>query len=259
MANLFRKNVRRLNQEIGANVEENVLTKDQKNQLFRQTKLYIFLQELLDSLKNELAADEHIRAYLPLTTDGSNLSFMNVGYMGLHHPKTQKARDYVKDFNDLRGNRLLVFTDQRLLFLTIIEYLDQGLFYSYPYEEIQVITLKKIETGYFDWSDGFPGKRKKTISYYIDFECGSSIFSELVEEADANLFMEQQQMIEKMTHIEIEKSVHRKHLFDFLINNFHLGYKISISVWFIMVLLFVLFFLAAALFHIGPMVHLLPK
>lgn len=39
--------------------------------------------------------------------------------------------------------------------------------------------------------DRFRFTRKKLISYYFDFECGNSIFSELIDEADAQLFLEQ--------------------------------------------------------------------
>ncbi|WP_086347735.1 hypothetical protein [Candidatus Enterococcus clewellii] len=124
MGNTFRKNTRDINQTYLNKTNED-LTKKQKKALFQQTKMYIFLQELLESLEeNHLGSNEVIRSILPLTTDGANLSFMNTGIMGLYHPKSEKARQYVKDFHDLRGNRLFVFTDQRIIFMTIIEYID---------------------------------------------------------------------------------------------------------------------------------------
>ncbi|MCB5950771.1 hypothetical protein LI951_01670 [Enterococcus sp. BWT-B8] len=259
MANTFRKSVRKLNQEQMNQDASALFSSEQKNALFKQTKMYIFLQELLESVKGELEAEEEIQSYFPLTTDGPNLSFMNVGYLGIYHPKTEKGRKYIKDFHDLRGNRLLIFTDQRIIFLTIIEYIDQGLFYSYPYEAISVITVKKMKSSYWEREGGFRFIRKKLISYYFDFECENSIFSELIDEADAQLFLEQISEIDKMKNISIRESVYRKRKFDFLINNFQMGLRIGIFLSYSMIVLFILFFLLGVVFHIGPWADLIPK
>lgn len=258
MGNTFRKNTRDINQTY-LNKTNEELTKKQKKALFQQTKMYIFLQELLESLEeNHLGSNEVIRSILPLTTDGANLSFMNTGIMGLYHPKGEKAKQYVKDFHDLRGNRLFVFTDQRIIFMTIIEYIDQALFYSYPYEKINTITLKKNTLTYLDWSSGFPPTRKKMYTYFIDFECENAIFSELFSETDGEIILERLKEIEEKNSITISQQVYRQRRFDSLLNNPLFSYRVTKFISFGLILLFLLFFIGL-FFDFGPFTHYLNR
>lgn len=253
MGNIFRKNTRSLSQSY-QNTKDKDMTPQQKKALFNQTKMYIFLQETLKSLEQEhLNKDEVICSVLPLTTDGANFSSMNTGFMGLYHPKSEKAKKYVRDFHDLRGNRLFIFTNQRIIFMTIIEYIDQGLFYSYPYEKIIAITLKKNTLTYFDWSKGFPASRKKMYSYFIDFECENSLFTELLSEADVTLILKQLKEIDKAKSITISEQVYRQRAFDAVLNNPLLGYKATKLLSFGLIFLF-LFFLIGMFFGFGPFV-----
>lgn len=254
MGNTFRRSIRELDQQ---NNNDFSMSRFQKKELFHQTKMYIFLQELIESIKKEqLNADETIRSFLPLTTDGGNLSSLNVGMMGLYHPKSEAAKKYVRDFHDLRGNRLLIFTDQRIIFMTIIEYLDQKLFYSYPYDKIHAITLKKNTLTYFDWSVGFPPARKKLYTYFFDFECEQAIFSELFTEKDGKLVLEQLEKNDGMKKITASEDVYRRRGFDKLLNNPLLSYRITKFISYGLIGLF-LFFLAGLFLGFGPFYSLL--
>ncbi|MBP1045898.1 hypothetical protein I6N96_06360 [Enterococcus sp. BWM-S5] len=252
MGNTFRKTVRNMNQKYQRQPNEATLSSNQKKRLFKQTKMYILVQEILESLEeHHLKHNETIRSFLPLTNDGANISFMTSGIMGLYHPKSKKAKKYVNDFHDLRGNRLFIFTSQRIIFMTIIEYLDQELFYTYPYDKIETITLKKNTLGYFDWEKGFPPARKKMYTYFFDFECDNAIFSELFSEMDGKIVLEQVNKIEEMKHIAVSEEVYRQRAFDALLNNPLFGYRVTKFISYGLILLF-LTFLIGLFFGMGP-------
>ncbi|WP_239644548.1 PH domain-containing protein [Enterococcus crotali] len=190
MINPFKIVINQLNNEIRADSKKE-LNAQQKKKLFNQTKMYIFLQDFIEKIKPYLEEDETIQAYLPMTNDGQNVSAVGLGLLGMYHPESEEAKAYVKDFNDLRGNRLLIFTDQRMIFTTIIEFLDQKTFFSYPYTTIKAITLKENKTSYFDWDDSFPPKRVALFSYTFDFESENHIFSEMLGQRDADILKRQ--------------------------------------------------------------------
>lgn len=124
--------------------ENNLLTKiseQEKAATFELSKQYVFLQDLLEELRTLLAKDETILGYLPLTPDG-NLAFANQGLGAYAYATTEKAKAYRDIFHDTRGNRLLVFTETRMLFLVIIDYLENNTYFSYPYETIKAFTIK---------------------------------------------------------------------------------------------------------------------
>lgn len=51
-----------------------------------------------------------------MTSDGQNASSVGLGLLEMYHPKSEEAKAYVKNFNNLRGNRILIFTDKRMFF-----------------------------------------------------------------------------------------------------------------------------------------------
>ncbi|MGC6767622.1 PH domain-containing protein [Enterococcus sp. LJL51] len=224
MGNIFIKSVRNLNSH---SLDTNSFSKKRKKELYKQTRMYIFLRELTESLSSTyFKKDETLQTLLPLTTDGANTSFMSLGIIGAYHPKSEKAKKYVREFHDLRGNRLLILTNQRIIFMTIIEYLDEELFYSYPYEEIKKITLKKNTLSYFDWGTSFPPKKTPLHTYFFDFECSNHIFSELLDETDAKILLNQFEKTTTLHPIPIVENTYRKRRFDFFVNNFQLGYQL---------------------------------
>lgn len=255
MINPFKIVINQLNNEIRADSKKE-LNAQQKKKLFNQTKMYIFLQDFIEKIKPYLEEDETIQAYLPMTNDGQNISAVGLGLLGMYHPESEEAKAYVKDFNDLRGNRLLIFTDQRMIFTTIIEFLDQKTFFSYPYTTIKAITLKENKTSYFDWDDSFPPKRVALFSYIFDFESENHIFSEMLGQRDADILKRQLSDIPELKEIVVTTKIYRKRTFDRIVNNPVLAYRLTFYFFNILAIVALALFALGGFFHIGPFKHL---
>ncbi|MEI5988778.1 hypothetical protein A5881_000265 [Enterococcus termitis] len=255
MINPFKIVINQLNNEIRVDSKKE-LNAQQKKKLFNQTKMYIFLQDFIEKIKPYLEEDETIQAYLPMTNDGQNVSAVGLGLLGMYHPESEEAKAYVKDFNDLRGNRLLIFTDQRMIFTTIIEFLDQKTFFSYPYTTIKAITLKENKTSYFDWDDSFPPKRVALFSYTFDFESENHIFSEMLGQRDADILKRQLSDIPGLKEIFVTTKIYRKRTFDRIVNNPVLAYRLTFYFFNILAIVALALFALGGFFHIGPFKHL---
>ncbi|KAF1296895.1 hypothetical protein BAU15_14420 [Enterococcus sp. JM4C] len=205
------------------------LSDQSKKQLFNQVKFYIFIQEFLEKITPLLEEEEEIKGYLPFSP-GPNSSIGNVGFMGMAYARTEEARNYVKTFNDVRGNRLMIFTDKRMIFMTIVEFLEDQTYYSYPYEAIESIRIKQHTVSYFDWEKRFAPKRVKIHWYTFDFQSGTNIFTETLDEKDYQLLMEKIKTIEPLQKILITDKVQRSSTFDYLFSNINLQLKLFIAV-----------------------------
>ncbi|MEI5995479.1 PH domain-containing protein [Candidatus Enterococcus mansonii] len=251
MSNPFKVIIHQINKEItGTSKKE--LNIHQKKALFNQTKMYIFLQDFIQKLEPYLEMDEQIKAYLPLTTDGQNVSAVGLGLLGMYHPESEEAKAYVKNFNDLRGNRLLIFTNQRMIFTTIIEFLDKKTFFSYPYRTIKAITLKQNKMTYFDWDDSFPPKRVPIYTYTFDFESENHIFSELLGQRDVDILKRQLDEIPALKKIIVIQEIYRQKRFDRIVNNPIFAYRFSYYVFNLLAIIVLLLFALGIFFHIGP-------
>ncbi|MDH6364021.1 hypothetical protein M2139_001006 [Enterococcus sp. PF1-24] len=253
MSNTFKKLFHLFNKE--RSPEEKIAF--QKKQLLQQTKKYIFLRELMEEFAENLAADEIIQAYLPLAA-GENSSVANVGLMGMAYAEKPQSKAYVRLFNDIRGNRLLIFTNQRIIFMTLIEYLEDGLYYIYPYAGIKSICFKEQKVGYFEWENrqGFFPKRKYTYSYSLDFQSNNNIFTERLTENDAEIFKRQLSEIEALKNVLITDKVQRNSTFDYYFSNFTLWQKTFMTISLIAVVSLLILLILGIFFHIGPSKHL---
>jgi hypothetical protein len=247
MPNPFKSTIKQINNE---------LSNQQKKELYNQTKMYIFLQDFIEQLKTHLHEEEEIVAYLPMTADGENASVVGVGLLGMYHPTTEAAKAYIKEFNDLRGNRVLVFTNQRMIFTTIIEFLDKQPFFSYPYSTIRAITLKQNKLSYFDWENRFSPKRLTLHTYTFDFESDNHIFSELLSERDAEILKRQLAEIPALQTILVTKEIYREKRFDRVVNNPVLAYRLIYYFSIIAVVVFLLLLALGGFFHFGPAKHM---
>lgn len=198
------------------------LTESSKERLLEQTKFYILLQDIKAQIDGELAAGETIQGYLGLTLAG-NSAMMNSGVMGMAYAKTEAARQYVDTFHDVRGNRLLLFTNTRMIFLTVIEFLEENHYYSYPYETIHSIFLKERKDQYIDPDRGVQDFKW----YFLDFQSGERVYTELLTEQDYQVLMEMWQQIPAMKKIPRGKRVWRKNRLDRLMSNLNLVLQIS--------------------------------
>ena len=127
----------------------NEVTQDEKNRLLANGKTYIFFQELMTEIQSLLDKDETVQGYLPLSTSG-NLAISNQGIAGLSYARTERAKQYVVQFNDTRSNRLFVFSEKRILFLVIIDFLDDQTYFSYPYSSSPAFSLKTSKLNRFE-------------------------------------------------------------------------------------------------------------
>lgn len=251
MRNPFKKAFWRLNDELAG--KQDLSTQDKKR-LFEQTKMYIFLQDFLKKLAPYLEEGEVIQAYLPMTNQ-ENTAVATGGVMGMAYAREPEARAYVENFHDVRGNRLLIFTDRRMLFVVIVEFLEERLYYSYPYEDIQSILFKKRKIGYFDWSAATVGAMRKQTHYYtLDFQAGDRIFTEMLAEDDGIIFQRQLETIPALQGILLGDKVQRTRKFDLFFSNASLQLKIlsGISIVFILFLLFYALLLILGAFGWGP-------
>lgn len=246
MVNPFKSAVNQVNTE---------LNKQQKRDLYNQTKMYIFLQSFIDQLKKQLNEGEEISAYLPLTSDGENVSAVGSGLLGMYHPKTEAAKAYLKEFNDLRGNRILIFTNQRMIYTTIIEFLDHQPLFSYPYDTIKAITLKQNKVSYFNWN-GFKPTRSFLSTYTFDFESENHIFSELLSERDADILKRQLAEIPLLKTILVTENIYRTKRFDQVVNNPVLAYRFILYFSIGAAVLFLFFLALGGIFHLGPAKYL---
>ena len=251
MRNPFKKAFWQLNDELAG--KQDLSTQDKKR-LFEQTKMYIFLQDFLKKLTPYLEEGEVIQAYLPMTNQ-ENTAVATGGIMGMAYAREPEARAYVENFHDVRGNRLLVFTNQRMLFVVIVEFLEERLFYSYPYDSIQSILFKKHKIGYFDWSAATIGAiRKQTHYYTLDFQAGNHIFTEMLAEDDGVIFQRQLETIPALQGILLGEKVQRERNFDLIFSNASLQLKLLYGLSILLVLFLVLYviLLVSGAFGWGP-------
>lgn len=210
----------------------NEVTQDEKNRLLTNGKTYIFFQELMTEIQALLDADETVQGYLPLSSSG-NLAISNQGIAGLSYARTERAKQYVKQFNDTRSNRLFVFTEKRLLFLVVIDFLDDQTYFSYPYSSIPVFSLKTRKLNRFEK----PEDEEILFWGYFDFQSDNHIFSDVLTKKDYELFQRFHETIPALKKIPITEKIHRKSPLDYVISNWHFNYRVMIFANMLLILL----------------------
>jgi len=220
-------------------IDSETLTSSQKKDLLEQTKMYIFLQELLEKIKPYLSDNEEIIDYLPLTNE-ENSRAGTVGVMGMTYATTTEARDYLNTFYNLRGNRLIIFTNERMIFLTIIEFLESRVYFSYPYESIHAFKLKKHKVSYLDWKSAVVASRGHSYWYTLDFQSNDHVFTEMLTEDDAAIFKRQLLEIPPLQTILVDEKVHRNTKADLVISNVNFWIRLLIGASIFCIVLFII-------------------
>lgn len=211
------------------------LTTEQKKQLFKQTQMYIQLEEIIADLSKDLVLGEEIAGYIPFTNEGNSAAATS-GIMGMTYVTSSGAKNYRDNFHDLRGNRMLIFTNQRMIFTVLIEFLEERRYYSYPYEKIQAIRFEKHPIGYFDWQKGFfLPTRQTTYWYSLDFQSKTNIFTEVLQPAEVKKFQELVEALPALKAITIDEQMHRDNRFDFLFSHTKVGIR-ALTLFFLIVL-----------------------
>lgn len=196
----------------------------------KQAKMYITLSDVLIKLKNILASGEKIINLMPITNENASNTGNN-GLGGMVAVHTQQGRDYIRQQNSLRDNRLLVFTNQRMIFLVLVEFIDNPQqYFSYPYDQIKKIKFKKHRASK-PKKDQAPWQRQHYAWYTLDFQTEDDhVFTEMLDGYNAQLFKQNLITISGMQTIEISQHVHRRRIFDWLFSNINFSmnlYKIS--------------------------------
>ncbi|BCA85741.1 hypothetical protein EsVE80_12640 [Enterococcus saigonensis] len=232
--------------EENAKLQPGYLNTNEKKSLFNRSKYYILFQEVKEKLQPKLATGEKITGYLPMTS-GENSGFMSAGPMGMSYARTPQAKKYVDNFNDTRGNRLLIFTDTRLIFLTVLDFFETNYFSSFPYEKIKGITTKKWSIHYWDEK-----RKRQTVNwFFLDFAADTKIFNEVLTEKDMLLFKENWQKIAKMRVIPETGKVLRNQKMDMFFSNLRLWYNLLQGANVLFIVLAIILILAI-LFLLGP-------
>lgn len=184
----------------------------------RKAALYITMQQVLDQVTTLLAADEKIINFMPMT-DEQNSQVATAGIMGMYHPKTEAAKSYMNEQDSLRGNRIMVFTNKRMIFFIVIEFLDDPKqYFYYQYSALHAIKLKKHSQ--VEPIDHQGLKRVTTAWYTLDFETDDRhIFTEILTPENGQLFKKNALTIPAMQGILISDKVSRVNLFDFIFSN----------------------------------------
>ncbi len=245
------------------NLKNTPETQKLKNR-FQQTKQYIFLKEVTDDLKSQLPDETFLDIY-PLTNSENSRVFTS-GLLGMNYVRTPKALAYRDLFQDLRGNRLLIFTNQRIIFLVVVEYLEEGLFYSYPYE-----SLENVHVGTYHSSltqlKSLKGKSPEEIQQFgtkmvlLDFESGDHYLTEYFSFKDLPKLMTTLNQIPQLKgKINRHAGVFRKRKWDYIFGNpvGLLKYAFFANYFWYVLLAVVLVVFALAFFGIGPWSGLIP-
>lgn len=190
--------------------------------LYQRSKYYILMKEIESLMTPQLTPGETIQGYLPLTV-ADNTGSMNTGYNAQTYVTTEKARWYVDQFKDTRGNRVMIFTETRIIFLVIVEFFEENRYYSYAYDSIHSIFTKKHTRRYFDEHM----KRQRHVWYLLDFQADNHVFDETLTQKDYETLKEIWQRIPAMARIPESNRVYRRNLFDRITSNGKLAFNVG--------------------------------
>ncbi|WP_125769033.1 PH domain-containing protein [Lapidilactobacillus wuchangensis] len=202
----------------------------------REASLYLTMQQVLTKLKDQLRPEEMIINLMPITNENGSQVATN-GYMGMYAAKSTAGENYIKTQKNLRGNRLLVFTDQRIIFLILVEFIDDpSQFFSYDYDKIKAIKLKEHRASE-PAELAKPWKRKHYKWFTLDFQTEDlQVFTETLDVKNAKLFKRNLLTIPGMKAIEISRYVRRKNVFQFIFSNTNFMIKFIQIFWILVVL-----------------------
>lgn len=222
--NIFKRSVSDLEKPSDQQTVQQDLTTSEKKQLFLRTKMYVILQEVMEELQEYFAPEEEIIGYLPFTNQ-ENSTAATVGIAGMMHVKTPRGRDYLETFHELRGNRLLVFTNKKIYFMVVLEFIEEKLFNAYDYESIAKIKFKKSQTSYREWQSN-KGFKKETITHYtLDFQAGDHVFTETLTDTDGQKFLALREQIPALKAIELSNKVTRNSFMDYVFSNINFSIR----------------------------------
>lgn len=250
--NIFKKSVTDLEQKTQVPTPQNDFTPQEKKELFLRTKMYVILQDIIEELKNNFATDEEIVGYIPFTNE-DNSAAATAGLLGMMHVNTPQGKDYLNSFHELRGHRLFLFTNKKMYFMVVLEFIEEQRFYTYDYNSIHKIKLKKKSIKYREWQSLTRSVKGESIYYTFDFQAGERIFTEMLTKEEGEKFLGIRENIPALKEIPLSDSVSRNSLFDYLFSNVNFATRAAIiGSWLLFGSLFLYFVYAIIQIYFFP-------
>ncbi|MFD1465329.1 hypothetical protein ACFQ4L_04385 [Lapidilactobacillus mulanensis] len=212
----------------------------------RQVALYITMQDVLTKVTQLLGDGEKIVNFLPMTNE-DNTAAATDGIMGMYAPQTDESKEYIKAQDSLRGNRLMVFTNQRIIFFIVVEFIDdQSQYFSYEYDQMPAIKFKKHQMKAPKKGDIVINQDQQTW-YTLDFETKDGhVFQEFLTADNGKVFKQNLLTIPAMSQIRITNHATRNNRFDLIFGNILTGFT-AYNVLAALILLLMLISLLTAL------------
>lgn len=247
--NIFKQSVSDLNKPNEKQMAKEDLTSSEKKQLFLRTKMYVILQEIMEELSQNFEENEAIAGYLAFSNEENSTSG-TMGWAGMMQVTTPRGRDYLNTFHELRGHRLLVFTNKKMYFIVVLEFIEKNLFYTYDYNTIKKIKFKKSQTSYREWRSIGRFEKEESIHYTLDFQAGNRIFTEILTEKDGEAFLELHEKIPALNAIELTNKATRNSFFSYVFSNINFSVKtVTILSWLFFGALFLYFVYVAMMVY----------
>lgn len=200
-----------------------------KQKIFEKSKKYILIQQLLEDIQDFLTEGETIEEYLAFSSV-DNISNFSANWMSFSYARTAKAKSYVENFKGTRGNRLFIFTNQRIIYLFPLEFFESNHFYSYPYDSIKVLTLQEHRK-----------KNTKLENFTVlDFESNQRVFTETLNDQDYARILKIRDKVSGFGKIPVNNKPVRKRKFDYLFGHMLFGLKIASVINYIYIMIFIL-------------------
>lgn len=206
----------------------------------REAKLFITMQQVLAQVNDLLAPDEKIINFMPMT-DENNSQMATGGVMGMYNIKTLAGKDYMKAQDSLRGNRLMIFTDRRIIFFILIEFIDDPTqYFSYQYSELHNVKLREHKQ-----KVPLPenGVEPEDVWYGLDFETDNKhIFTEFLTQENGQLFKKNLLTIPSMQGIKLTDKVTINSRFDLIFGNVNgvLGWMMVLGIIYTVFMIFII-------------------
>ena len=137
-------------------------TKDIKSLIDSNDDKKNIIGNVINKVFNILKREEKVILLVPITNEKNNSRFSD-GSFGWYVASKKEAIDYSRVFKDTIGNRLLVFTNRRMIFMNLIRFIDTYEYNNYKYSDINNIKIKSISNGDDDFTTVYFSKKDESF------------------------------------------------------------------------------------------------
>lgn len=140
-------------------------TKDIESLINSKDNRKNIIGNVINKIKHILEKEEKIILLVPVTNERNGSCFSDGSY-GWYAASNKEAINYSRIFKDTIGNRLLIFTNKRLVFINLIRFIDNYDHHNYLYGDIEDIKIKPIYKENNELMTVYFSKKDK--SYFIE-------------------------------------------------------------------------------------------